>query len=272
MADHQEHDWRIYEESEVCELREQSQMNLSYAEGRAYSQNASMGNPSTCSGTVNRQALRFPQRSLNHSNYRPSMIDIAPYLNTIMWAHYTDYYKGYCAMYNFPSDITSVKDSDGYVLHTGEIDYVEELQYPSEIYFQLGFMTKNNRWEYEHEKRMLYFQRDGVATGHPEVKLPKGCLKKVYIGLRCEDETAIKDALEDKFDEVYKIKISEQDIYSFEAVEIDRTTWEPKGKETVKPQCVVEEEHPENMGIKDLRRYGITECPKGGIMEHATTI
>ena len=176
----------------------------------------------------------------NHTNYRPSMIDIAPYLNTIMWAHYADYHKGYCAMYNFPSDITSVKDSEGYVLHTGEIDYVEELQYPSEINFQLGFMTKSKRWEYEHEKRMLYFQRDGVAAGHPEVKLPNGCLKEVYIGLRCEDEAAIKDALDDKPDvKVFKIQISEQDIYSLEAVEIDRTTWTPKEQEPVKPQCAV---------------------------------
>lgn len=176
----------------------------------------------------------------NHTNYRPSMIDIAPYLNTIMWAHYADYHKGYCAMYNFPSDITSVKDSEGYVLHTGEIDYVEEMQYPSEINFQLGFMTKSKRWEYEHEKRMLYFQRDGVAAGHPEVKLPNGCLKEVYIGLRCEDEAAIKDALDDKPDvKVFKIQISEHDIYSLKAVEIDRTTWTPKGQEPVKPQCAV---------------------------------
>lgn len=176
----------------------------------------------------------------NHTNYRPSMIDIAPYLNTIMWAHYADYHKGYCAMYNFPSDITSVKDSEGYVLHTGEIDYVEEMQYPSEINFQLGFMTKSKRWEYEHEKRMLYFQRDGVAAGHPEVKLPNGCLKEVYIGLRCENEAAIKDALDDKPDvKVFKIQISEQDIYSLEAVEIDRTTWTPIGQEPVKPQCAL---------------------------------
>ncbi len=165
----------------------------------------------------------------NHTNYRPSSIDIPPYLNTIMWAHYADYHKGYCAMYNFPSDMTDVKDSLGYVLHTDEISYVEELQYPSEINFKEGFMTKSKRWEYEHEKRMLYFERDKVAIGHPEVKIPKGCLKEVYIGLRCENEEAIMDALIDKPDvKVYKIQLSTEDIYSLAAVEIDRESWKPQ--------------------------------------------
>lgn len=171
----------------------------------------------------------------NHTNYRPSSIDIAPYLNTIMWAHYADYHKGYCAMYNFPSNLTVVEDNLGYVLYTGEIDYVEELQYPSEIDFRQGFMTKSKRWEYEHEKRMLYFQRDGVSGGHPEVKLPDGCLKEVYIGLRCEDEDVIMDAVADKPDvKVYKMQISKSDIYSLEAVEMDRSA-----KEKLKPDCPV---------------------------------
>lgn len=176
----------------------------------------------------------------NHTNYRPSSIDIAPYLNTIMWAHYADYHKGYCAMYNFPSDLTVVKDNLGYVLYTGEIDYVEELQYPSEINFRQGFMTKSKRWEYEHEKRMLYYQRDGFAPGHPEVKLPQGCLKEIYIGLRCEDEDAIMEAISDKPDvKVYKMQISKSDIYSLETVEVDRGSWKKSVKPELKSDCPV---------------------------------
>ena len=174
------------------------------------------------------------------TNYRPSSIDIAPYLNTIMWAHYADYHKGYCAMYNFPTDMTVVKDNLGYVLYTGEINYVEELQYPSEIDFKQGFMTKSKRWEYEHEKRMLYFQRDGVAPSYPEVKLPDGCLKEVYIGLRCEAEAAILDAIADKPDvKVYKMQISQSDIYSLEAIEVDRNGMKPSVKVESKPDCTI---------------------------------
>ena len=74
----------------------------------------------------------------------------------------------------------------------------------------------------------------------PVMKMMDEVSVEAYNGLRCEDEAAIKDALDDKPDvKVYKIQISEQDIYSLEAVEIDRATWTPKGKDSVKPQCAV---------------------------------
>lgn len=192
----------------------------------------------------------------NHTNYRPSSIDIPPYLNTIMWAHYADYHKGYCAMYNFPTDLTSVKDENGYVLYTDEIDYVEELQYPSEISFKQGFLTKSKRWEYEHEKRILYFERDGVAASHPEVKLPEGCLKEVYVGFRCENEWDIYDALKDKPEvKVFKIRVSRSDIYSLEAIELDRTTWKPEANEQPRKECTIKRVY------HCLKKSIMNECP-----------
>lgn len=163
----------------------------------------------------------------NMTNHRPSTLDIAPYLNTLMWSHYSAYHNGYCAMYRFPSNMMDVKDSLGYVMKLSEINYVEELQYPNEINFEIGFLTKSKRWEYEHEKRLSYYQL-GDTPSHPEVKLQEGCLKEVYIGLRCDSEYAIYEALMDKPGvKVFKMKISNDDIYSLEAEEIDRTTWHP---------------------------------------------
>lgn len=72
------------------------------------------------------------------------------------------------------------------------------------------------------------------------MKLPAGCLKEVYIGFRCENEWEIYDALKDQPEvKVFKIRISQSDIYSLEAVELDRTTWKPKVKEQPKKECVI---------------------------------
>jgi len=171
----------------------------------------------------------------NRTNYRPSSIDIPPYLNTLMWSHYASYHNGYCAMYNFPMEATQIKDSERFVLKVGEINYVEELQYPDSIDFNTGFYTKSKRWEYEHEKRICYYTLDDTPS-HPEVKLPAGCLKEVYIGLRCDDEYGIFEALQDKPDvKVFKMQVSNYDIYSLEAIEVDRATWNPAKRKKVYP-------------------------------------
>lgn len=178
----------------------------------------------------------------SNNAHRPSSLDIAPYLNTIMWSHYANYHNGYCAMYNFPTDMTQVKDSEGYCLLTAEINYIDELQYPNSLDFKTGFLTKSRRWEYEHEKRILFYQKSGDTKPHPEVKIPKDALKAVYIGLKCDKEYEIYEALADKPDvKVFKMQISNDDIYSLEAKEIDRSTWHPVKPiiEKKKDQCAV---------------------------------
>lgn len=177
----------------------------------------------------------------NQINYRPSSIDIPPYMNTLMWSHYASYHNGYCAMYNFPTEVTQIEDSEGFVLKVGEINYVEELQYPNSLDFNTGFFTKSKRWEYEHEKRICYYSLSDTPS-HPEVRLPQGCLKEVYLGLRCDAEYEIYDALRDKPDvKVFKMILSKSDIYSLEAEEMDRAIWNPtkpinEGK--TKEKCV----------------------------------
>jgi Protein of unknown function (DUF2971). len=146
--------------------------------------------------------------------------DILPvYENTIMWAHYADYHKGYCAKYVFPMEFTSQPEDNGIAIMMAPINYVEYMPFKDSMTFQEGFLTKSIRWSYEHENRIIYYQKDGATKDHPEVKHPKGCLKEVYIGLRCDDNKvkAILDAVRDKPEvTVYKMKISERDIYSIE--------------------------------------------------------
>lgn len=146
--------------------------------------------------------------------------DILPvYENTIMWAHYGDYHKGYCAKYVFPKEFTSQPEDNGIAIMMAPINYVEYMPFKGNMTFQEGFLTKSSRWSYEHENRIIYYQKDGATIAHPEVKHPKGCLKEVYIGLRCEDSKVkdILDAVKDKPEvSVYRMKISDRDIYSIE--------------------------------------------------------
>lgn len=146
--------------------------------------------------------------------------DILPvYENTIMWAHYADYHKGYCAKYVFPMDFTSQPEDNGVAIMMAPINYVEYMPFKDSMTFQEGFLTKSSRWSYEHENRIIYYQKDGVTPDHPEVNHPKGCLKEIYIGLRCEEARAqmILEAVNDKPEvSVYRMRISERDIYSIE--------------------------------------------------------
>ena len=53
-------------------------------------------------------------------------------------------------------------------------------------------------------------------------------MKEVYVGLRYDAEYEIYEALLDKHDvKVFKMQICKNDIYSLEAVEIDRAKWFP---------------------------------------------
>lgn len=113
------------------------------------------------------------------------------------------------------------------------------MPFSNEISFTDAFFTKSSRWEYEHEVRMLYYKADDkreyptislqdkpVLThpdGAPEYSLgskkPQFPIKALYIGLRCskEHQDEILDIMS-KYPQVpvYKIKVSETDIYSLD--------------------------------------------------------
>lgn len=152
------------------------------------------------------------------------------YANTIMWAHYANFHKGFCIRYVIPSTFTSTNPNDEYLLMLAPVKYVENFPLVDssdsirDISFEEAFFTKHKRWEYEHEHRLLYFHKKD-STDYPTPMLPKGAVQVVYIGARCkpDDKKRIVDALSDMPNvELYQMQFNLQDIYKLEAVKIYR--------------------------------------------------
>lgn len=156
---------------------------------------------------------------------RKNFEDKQPYCNTLMWAHYADYHKGFCVEYNIPKEVTGVNPQAKRVVALRPIDYVDNMPYKQELSYKDAFLTKSKRWEYEHEVRMIYFKQ-GDDSANPVVSLGTDydkSIKAVYLGIRChkEHEAEILDIMKDHPNiPVYRMKVSNNDIYSLEREQI----------------------------------------------------
>lgn len=152
---------------------------------------------------------------------RESFENVPPYFNTLMWAHYSNYHKGFCVEYNIPSDVAGVDVRTKRVVAMRPINYVDNMPYKQELSFEEAFLTKSKRWEYEHEVRMIYFKQ-GDNSANPVVSLGNDyekSIRAVYIGMRChkEHEAEILDIMRAHPSiPVYRMKVSNDDIYSLE--------------------------------------------------------
>lgn len=152
---------------------------------------------------------------------RESFENVPPYCNTLMWAHYSNYHKGFCVEYNIPSDVAGVDARTKRVVAMRPINYVDNMPYKQDLTFEEAFLTKSKRWEYEHEVRMIYFKQ-GDNSANPVVSLGtdyEKSIRAVYIGMRChkEHEAEILDIMRAHPSiPVYRMKVSNDDIYSLE--------------------------------------------------------
>ncbi len=52
----------------------------------------------------------------------------------------------------------------------------------STIDFPVAFFTKSKDWEYEHEKRLLYYDVNSTELYH-EISIPQDSLTDIYFGV-----------------------------------------------------------------------------------------
>lgn len=152
------------------------------------------------------------------------------YANTVMWAHYANYHKGFCVKYCIPSSFTMTQPEDGKILMLMPINYTERFPLRglgginNNLTFKDVFFTKQKLWEYEHEHRLLFFDKNG-SPDFPTPKLPDGSIKAIYLGVKSskENRTKLLEIIKNKPDiEVYQMQISSEDIYKLKASKIDR--------------------------------------------------
>lgn len=151
------------------------------------------------------------------------------YANTLMWSHYANYHKGFCVKYIMDSSFTSSEPEDDEVIILRPIEYVANFPMTDgwgnvrkDMSYLDAFLTKDRKWEYEHEHRLIYYNRKG-SPAYPTPKLPEGCVKAVYIGVRCSDSDRRRILMElnDHPEvEIYQMKVSSEDLYKLVTVKI----------------------------------------------------
>ena len=89
----------------------------------------------------------------------------------------------------------------------------------------VAFFTKSKDWEYEHEKRLLYYDVNSTELYH-EISIPQDSLTDIYFGVRCSDNDIEKviTALRGKKVKYHKMVIDLNDIYRLHARDYDPNT------------------------------------------------
>ena len=152
--------------------------------------------------------------------------DRAEYSNTLMWSHYTNNHEGFCAKYQFPASLTMKNPVDKKVLVMGEVDYVDNVPMTTETFtLQKAFFTKSKDWNYEHEKRLLFY--DTVTTEqYHAIPVPDDSVTDIYFGVKCtdEDKKRVIDVLAGKNVKYHQMMIDLNDIYRLLPKDIDPVT------------------------------------------------
>ena len=142
-----------------------------------------------------------------------------------MWAHYAKYHKGICIKYVLPMEITDDKNNAESVRMLGAVEYRNTFD-PQQTKYNVhdAFFVKSNEWAYEHEARLVYFNRHNREK-FAKIAIPSECVMAIYLGLRISDEDKRKvfEAIVSKPNiKVYQMVLSRNNAFLLVPYEIKR--------------------------------------------------
>lgn len=113
-----------------------------------------------------------------------------PVKNILMWSHYANAHKGFCIKYRLSMHFMNSTNQNGY-LCMKKIRYKSEpvSVFKQQIEDDIAFATKNVRWKYENEVRLISYDisTDSHFSSHP--LNDDSCIDSIYFGYRCETKT-----------------------------------------------------------------------------------
>jgi hypothetical protein len=150
------------------------------------------------------------------------------YCNELMWAHYADSHKGVCIKYHFPNSLTQLADGkDGVMCYFKDVSYSSQdlHQYSGKDSINLydAFFLKGEKWMYENELRLLYFDINGRPGFHSISA--KNYIEAVYFGLKCPQKhrDKIREILKDRIHEKEDLRGNKtQHVIEFYEMVIDK--------------------------------------------------
>lgn len=97
-----------------------------------------------------------------------------------------------------------------------------------DITIQDAFFTKHESWSYEHEMRLIYFDKDETSDSYHKEPMLDGMITDVYFGVRCEDsdKRRIIEALKGRTVKYHQMEVDPEHLYRLEEVPIDPSTYE----------------------------------------------
>ena len=114
--------------------------------------------------------------------------------NILMWSHYTDGHKGFCIKYRLSKHFINGSTKNGH-LCLKNIRYTNQpiVARCSSIDNDTAFVTKNIRWKYEQEARLISYD---VSSESPFLAHPldeASAIRAIYFGYKCE--TKVKETI-----------------------------------------------------------------------------
>jgi hypothetical protein len=103
-------------------------------------------------------------------------------VNPLMWAHYANSHKGFCAKYELTPSFVFQDETKHCFMRIGAIKYAEEINLTTGLSFEDALLMKSKIWSYENEVRAILYDpecKEQVTTK------PAPKLNSIYLGLRC---------------------------------------------------------------------------------------
>lgn len=154
----------------------------------------------------------------------PESLSIEEYGNMLIWSHYADSHRGYCVKYRLPQEFFNTANENGLVLFLAPVSYGSAMNVlKSNLSVQEGLFSKHKCWEYEHEMRLIYFDKDETPDSYHKESMLDGMITDVYFGVRCEDcyKRRIIEALKGRTVKYHQMEIDPKDLYRLKAVPLD---------------------------------------------------
>lgn len=140
-----------------------------------------------------------------------------PFLNPLMWAHYADSHRGICIQYEITKESLAIHNNDNQILRMVDVRYRNKKAMSDYITIDNALLAKGECWEYEHEKRLIYFKKNTIdqAKNYDDyIQLEGFNIKAIYLGYRISesDKRDVIEAVKGKKINLYNIEFDNNDI------------------------------------------------------------
>lgn len=140
-------------------------------------------------------------------------------VNSLMWAHYANYHKGFCAKYELDDKFVKCDEKKKTFTRMAILHYEKTIDITKNLAVSDALLWKNAIWEYEKEVRVIDYDPDGKDEFREQDAPP---LKAIYLGVKCSDKDRhdMQLALRRQSVELYQMHIDSNDICRLSAERI----------------------------------------------------